>query len=218
MKFKQSILLLLMVLTSNMVNAQSNLANILGMGNNSSTSALQGSSSDISSLISGIASIFSKDKQVSENSIVGTWVYSEPAILFQSDNVLTQVGAKLTAEKIEKTLKTKLAVYGIKEGAMSFTFNEDGTFTEMLSQKKLTGKWAIKDGQLQLTYGTYRTKTISITTQLENNQMMFVTDASKLLEMFKRMSGKSTYTSMSTLNTLMQSVSGMKVGLTLVKK
>ena len=208
MKFKQSILLLLMVLTSNMVNAQSNLANILGMGNNSSTSALQGSSSDISSLISGIASIFSKDKQVSENSIVGTWVYSEPAILFQSDNVLTQVGAKLTAEKIEKTLKTKLAVYG----------NEDGTFTEMLSQKKLTGKWAIKDGQLQLTYGTYRTKTISITTQLENNQMMFVTDASKLLEMFKTMTSKSTYTSMSTLNTLMKSVSGMKVGLTLVKK
>lgn len=218
MKFKKNLLLLLMALSSNVMNAQISLANILGIGSDSNASAQQGSTSDISSLVSGIASIFSKDKQVSENTIVGTWVYSEPAILFQSDNVLTQVGAKLTAEKIENTLKTKLAVYGIKEGAMSFTFKEDGTFTEMLSTKQLTGKWAIKDDQLKLTYGTYRQKTISITTQLEGNQLLFVTDASKLLDMFKTMTSKSTNTSMTTLNTLMKSVSGMKVGLTLVKK
>ena len=218
MKFKKSVLMLLLALSSNVMNAQINLANILGIGNNSNTSEKQESSSDISSLVSGIASIFSKDKQVSEQTIVGTWEYSEPAILFQSDNVLTQVGAKVTAEKIENTLKTKLAVYGIKKGVMTFTFNEDGTFVETLSQKRITGKWAIKDEQLQLTYGTYRQKTISITTQLENNQLLFVTDASKLLEMFKTITSKSANTSMTTLSRLMSSVSGMKVGLTLVKK
>lgn len=218
MKFKKSVLMLLLALSSNVMNAQINMANILGIGNHSNTSEQQGSSSDISSLVSGIASIFSKDKQVSEQTIVGTWEYSEPAILFQSDNVLTQVGAKVTAEKIENTLKTKLAVYGIKEGVMTFTFNEDGTFVETLSQKQIAGKWAIKDEQLQLTYGTYRQKTISITTQLENNQLLFVTDASKLLEMFKTITSKSANTSMTTLSKLMSSVKGMKVGLTLVKK
>ena len=44
--------------------------------------------------ISGLTSIFSKDKQATTNNIIGTWSYTEPAIVFTSDNLLTKVAAR----------------------------------------------------------------------------------------------------------------------------
>ena len=208
-----------MLLFVNGASAQIDLGGLLGglLGGSSSSSS-NSSGSSTNDLISGLTSIFSSKKQASEKSIVGTWVYAEPAIVLKSDNILSNVAAKVAAGKIEDKLAGVLSKYGIKEGMLSITFNEDGTFTETIGKKTIKGKWTVKDSKLNLTFGTLKPKTIPITTQLEGNQLLFVTDASKLLDFVKNISSKSSNSNIKTITKLMDNVTGMQAGLTMKKK
>lgn len=172
-----------------------------------------GQSEDI---VSGITSIFSSDKQANKNNIIGTWSYSEPAIMFTSDNLLTKLAAKVAANKLEDKLQSYLTQYGVKPGALVLTFNEDGTCTETLNGKTMKGKWQVKDSKLVLTLGGI--KALQITTQIDGKNMMFVTDATKLLKLFKSVGAKSTNKNIQTVTSLMKNVDGMQAGVSLKKQ
>ena len=190
-------------------NAQS-LSDILGAVASSATSTTT------NDLVSGITSVFSSSKQADKNSIVGTWEYSEPAIVFQSDNLLTKAGASLAAKKLESQLQTQLNKYGIKSGALTITFNSDGTFSQTLGTKTMNGQWKVKSSKLYITYLGVRT--IEITTQISGNKLQFVANANKLLALMKTMGSASSNTNIKTITSLMKSVNGMQAGITLVKK
>lgn len=172
-----------------------------------------GQSEDI---VSGITSIFSSEKQANKNNIIGTWSYTEPAIMFTSDNLLTKLAAKVAANKLEDKLQSYLTQYGIKPGALVLTFNEDGTCTETLNGKTMKGKWDVKDSKLVLTLGGI--KALQITTQIDGKDMMFVTDATKLLKLFKSVGAKSTNKNIQTVTSLMKNVDGMQAGVSLKKQ
>lgn len=167
-------------------------------------------------IVSGITSVFSKDKQATTNNIIGTWSYQEPAIVFTSDNLLTKLAAKVAANKLENKLQSYLTQYGIKPGALVLTFNEDGTCTETLNGKTMKGKWQVKDSKLVLTLGGI--KALQITTQIDGKNLMFVTDATKLLKLFKSVGAKSTNKNIQTVTSLMKNVDGMQAGVTLKKQ
>ncbi len=209
MKTMKTVVMCMMLMCGISANAQS-LGDLLG----SVASGVTGTSSD--NLISSITSVFSKSKQADESSIVGTWEYSEPAIVFQSDNLLTKAGASIAAGKIESKLQTQLTKYGIKPGALKMTFNEDGTFSQTLGTRTSSGKWQVKDSKLYLTY--LGVKTVTLTTQLSGSKLMFVTDASKLLTMAKTIGSASNNANLNAVVSLMKSVKGMQAGITLVKK
>lgn len=198
------------MLTMGMTVQAQSLGNVLGSVLGSSNN------SESTDLVSSLTAIFSSKKQASSENIVGTWSYSEPAIVLTSKNVLTQTAAKVAANKMEKTLQTKLTSLGIKPGALTMTFKEDGTFTSTLKGKTTNGKWSVKDSKLQMT--TIGIKPVSITTQLSGKEMMFVTDATKLLTLFQTVGAKSTNASLKTVTSLMKSVNGMQVGVTMKKK
>ncbi|MGN1229785.1 MAG: lipocalin-like domain-containing protein [Prevotella sp.] len=198
----------LMLMCGASANAQIDLGNILGCitGNSNSTT---------SNVISGLTSIFSSDKQATADNIVGTWTYDSPAIVFESDDLLSKAGAAIAAKKIETKLQTTLTKYGITKDKFSITFKNDGTFSETIKGKTYSGKWTVKDSKLQLTYAY---KTMDITTQKEGNKLMFVTDATKLLTLVQSLGAKTaTSSSLSTITSLAKNIKGMKVGLTLVK-
>ena len=186
------------------------LGNVIGAatGNNSAASG--------GDLISTLTSVFSSDKQASKNNIIGTWSYTEPAIVFTSDNFLTQAAAKLASNKLETKLQTYLTKYGIKPGTFSMTFNEDGTYVRKLNGRTSRGTWTIQDSKLMLTIAGI--KTVAITTQIDGSDMQFVTDATKLLNFFKTMGAKSTNANLQTITSLMKSVKGMQAGITLHKQ
>lgn len=206
----KAVALCMMLLGAQGTNAQG-LSDILGAIGGGTLQSSQGSD-----LISGLTSIFSSKKTATTNNIVGTWVYQEPAIVLTSNNVLTSAAAKLAAKKVEKNLQTHLTKYGIKPGLMSITFQKDGTFTEIIGKKTVKGKWQIKENQLVITYGTV--KPVSITTQIDGKNLMIVTNATKLLTLFKTLGAKSTNSTISTVTSLMKNVNGMQCGLTFVKK
>lgn len=201
------IVAMLLLLAAPSVNAQNDLQNILN-------GALGSGQSD--DLMSGITSVFSKDKQATANNIIGTWSYNEPAIVFTSDNLLTKVAAKVAANKLEDKLQTYLTQYGMKPGALVLTFNEDGTCTETLNGKTMKGKWQVNDSKLILTLGGI--KALQITTQIDGKNLQFVTDATKLLKLFKAVGAKSNNKNIKTVTSLMKSVDGMQAGVSLKKQ
>ena len=200
-------LICLTTFSTQSAGAQTDLGNILNnvLGGNNSTS----------DVVSGLTSIFSSSKQATEKTIIGTWVYEEPAIVLQSDNVLTSAAAKLAAKKAETKLQEQLNKIGIKKGALTLTFNSDGTFSETFGSKSVSGTWSIKNSKLIMKH-TVRTTTL--TTQVSGKELMFVTDASKLLKLFQTLGSNSNNSSISTVTSLMKKVKGMQCGITLVKK
>lgn len=200
-------LICLTTFSTQSAGAQTDLGNILNnvLGGNNSTS----------DVVSGLTSIFSSSKQATEKTIIGTWVYEEPAIVLQSDNVLTSAAAKLAAKKAETKLQEQLNKIGIKKGALTLTFNSDGTFSETFGSKSVSGTWSIKNSKLIMKH-TVRSTTL--TTQVSGKELMFVTDASKLLKLFQTLGSNSTNSSVSTVTSLMKNVKGMQCGITLVKK
>lgn len=194
------------------MSAQSDLGGLLG----NVLGAATGNSSSGDDLVSTLTSIFSSDKQANKNNIIGTWNYSEPAIVFMSDNFLAKTAAKVASNKLETKLQSYLTKYGIKPGTFSMTFKEDGTFTRTLKGRTSKGTWQLKDNKLLLTVAGLAT--VSITTQIDGKDMQFVTDATKLLNLFKSMGAKSTNSNIKTVTTLMKSVNGMQAGITLHKQ
>lgn len=193
------------------VNAQSDLGNILG----NVLGAATGNSSG-GDLVSTLTSVFSSDKQASKNNIIGTWSYTEPAIVFTSDNILAKAASKVAANKLENKLQQYLTRYGIKPGTFSMTFKEDGTYTRTLNGRTAQGTWTVQDSKLMLTIAGI--KTIAITTQIDGQNMQFVTDATKLLNLFKSFGAKSTNANIQTITSLMKSINGMQAGITLHKQ
>ena len=196
----------LIAISTQNATAQSDLGSILNNVLGSSTT---------NGVISGLTSIFSSDKQATKNNLVGTWVYEEPAIVLTSDNVLTNAAAKVAANTAEKKLQEQMDKVGIKKGTLSMTFKSDGTFTETFGKKTYSGKWAVENQKLKL---THTVRTITLTTQVDGNNLMFVTDASKLLSLMQTLGSKSTNSTVSTVTSLMKKVKGMQCGITLVKK
>ena len=209
MKTMKAVVMCMMLTLGISANAQS-LSDILGAVASSATGTTT------NDLVSGITSVFSSSKQADKNSIVGTWEYSEPAIVFQSDNLLTKAGASIAAGKLESQLQTQLNKYGIKPGALTITFNSDGTFSQTLGTKTMSGQWKVKSSKLYITYLGVRT--IEITTQISGNKLQFVANANKLLALMKTMGSASSNTNIKTITSLMKSVNGMQAGITLVKK
>ena len=203
---KIAVIAIMLICGSTGASAQLNLGKILG--------GITGSS-NTSDLISGLTSIFSSDKQATADNIVGTWAYDSPAIVFESEDFLSKAGAALAAQKLESSLQKTMEKYGITKDKFSITFKEDGTFTEIIRGNSFSGKWSVSDNKLKL---TYKLKTLEITTQKEGNQLMFVTDASKLLSLMQTLGSKSTNSTVSTVTSLMKKVKGMQCGITLVKK
>jgi hypothetical protein len=169
-----------------------------------------------SNVAQGLTSVFSSSKQATAEKIVGTWNYTEPAIVFTSDNILAKAASKIAANKVEGKLQEQLSKYGIKPGFFTMTFNEDGTFTETLKGKTTKGRWEVKDSKLILS--VVGVKAISITTQIDGKDLQFVTDATKLLNLFKTIGAKSSNSSIKTVASLMKSVNGMQAGITMRKQ
>ena len=195
-----------MMMFSAHVSAQS-LGDVLG-------SVLNNQQSD--GLVQGLTTVFSSDKQATAEKIIGTWTYTEPAIVFTSDNILAKAASKIAANKVESKLQEQLSKYGIKPGDFSMTFKEDGTFTETMKGKTSQGTWQVKDSKLILSI--VGVKALTITTQIDGKDLQFVTDATKLLNLFKTLGAKSSNSSIKTVASLMKSVKGMQAGITLRKQ
>ena len=165
-------------------------------------------------LLSGITSIFSDKKVATIDDLVGEWTYTEPAVVFMSENLLKKAGGKLASSAIEKTIETQLSKVGITKGAMKMTFARNGRFTQTIAGRRLRGTFTIKGKEVVLKYAG-EIKQLVGTTQVDGNDLLIVMDASKMLTYLKAIGSISGNASLKTATSLLGSMDGMLCGLRL---
>ena len=165
-------------------------------------------------LLSGITSIFSDKKVATIDDLVGEWTYTEPAVVFMSENLLKKAGGKLASSAIEKTIETQLNKVGITKGAMKMTFTRNGRFTQTIAGRRLRGTFTIKGKEVVLKYAG-EIKQLVGTTQVDGNDLLIVMDASKMRTYLKAIGSISGNASLKTATSLLGSMDGMLCGLRL---
>ena len=173
-------------------------------------------SSNGSGLLSALTTIFDNSKVATADKLVGTWEYTEPAVVFESNNALKNLGGKVAGAAIEKKLQSQLAKFGIKKGKMKMTFDKDGNFTQTIGTQKFTGTYTTSGKNVVLTYASGLKQLVG-TTQLDGNSLLIVMEAGKLLKYagtIGKLMGNST---VSTLGSLLGGYDGMEVGMRLQK-
>jgi hypothetical protein len=143
--------------------------------------------------------------------IPGTWSYLDVAVEFDSDNILSSAGGAVAAETVEDKLAPMLAKVGIKPGAFTFTFEEDGTLTTQIGKKPLNGKW-VYDEKAEVVTITILNKEYAIRMVVSGDNINILFEADKLLELLKSISSKSSNATLTAVGALVQSYNGMNLG------
>ena len=174
-------------------------------------------SASTSDLVSGLTSVFSSKKVATVEDLVGSWTYTEPAVVFTSGNLLKSAGGKVASATIEKNLQTQLSKVGITKGKLKMNFTKDGKFTQTVAGKTLRGTFTVNGKSVVLKYAR-QVKQVIGTTQVDGNNLLIVMDVSKLLGYMKTLGTLSGNQSLKTATSLLGSMDGMLCGLRLNKE
>lgn len=151
--------------------------------------------------------------------VAGTWTYTGSAVVLESDNVLKKAGGSIATSTIESKLNTQLEKLGIKEGSTTFTFQSDDTFTVTMKNKTQEGTYTIDESASKINL-TFTTGSVAIAANVSqsSNEMTLTFDADKFMTAISYISNITNNSTLSALNTVLQSYDGVQVGLTLKKQ
>lgn len=199
----KSLALGIMLMASVNANAQFNLGNL---------GKVVGSA-----LGSDLASVITGKNNVTTETLVGTWSYQEPAVIFESSNLLKQAGGKVAAAAIEKKLSAQFAKVGITPGKFMVEFTSDGKFaTYKNGQATTSGTYTLNGSKITFSY-LEGTANVSGYAQFENDNLSLTFDSSKLLDVVGKVGNYSGNSTLSTVSSLAKSFDGMKSGLAFAK-
>lgn len=208
---KLLILLGVTLLCATAASAQLNLGSALSKLKDVATEAIDEvtNSEEGNSLTEGLSKLM--DAIVPEVEIPGTWSYVGVAVEFTGDNALTNAGGALAASTVEEKLAPMLQKVGIKPGAFSFTFNEDGSLKTILGTKEVKGTWTY-DKKAEVVTVTLARKEYTTRMTVNGKNINILFEADKLLELIKSIGTKSSNTTLNTINTIIQAYDGMNIG------
>lgn len=167
------------------------------------------------STLSGITGLITSKLIPTEQQIIGTWAYQEPAVMFTSDNALKSAASSLASSSVEKKLQTYFDKVGIKKGNLTITFDKDKNFSINRGTKTVrTGTYTISDCTVTLTFKGKKNP-CKITPQLDNGSLVMVMDATSLKNFMTNIA--SYVSSLSTVTSVLNAYDGMKVGIRLSK-
>lgn len=163
-----------------------------------------------------------KGSTTTEQSIVGEWGYTQPALALKSDNVLAQAGSSLMSGTIEKKLATYYEKVGLKAGSAAITLTEDKQFTLTMGKRTLQGTYEFDDATKALTLN-FTTKTsvkigkIKGGAQLSGGDLKLLFAADKMLKIIKGLSAVSNNSSIAAISQVADQYDGMSLGMTFAK-
>lgn len=186
-------------------------------GTTTTTTTTTSTASQSASLINGLLSgLIGQSASISQDQIVGTWNYSEPDCVFESENFLAKAGGEVAASKVEAKLVDAYSKVGVKKGACSFTFNADGTYTAVIGGRSINGNYKVnsQDNTVSMTY-LAGVKTVQPKVVLSGNTLSILYPSDKLLTMVSSLSALSSQAT--TLKSVIGSYDGMYLGFKLTK-
>lgn len=187
-------------------------------GNNSSSADNSSTSFDNSVLGSLLGNLIGESTTITEKKLAGTWNYTGADCAFESENFLAKAGGAVAAGKINEQLNTQLAKVGIKQGACSFTFKEDNTYSAVIGGRNISGNYTIdaENKKIKMTY-LGGLGSMSPHVSLKGNKLSLLLDSDKLLNLVKTISALSNSSSIKTVSSLLGNYDGMYIGIQLKK-
>lgn len=157
-----------------------------------------------------VSALLGKDKVTAED-LVGTWTYSEPVLVLESDQVLGKIGGAVMAQTAEKKLSSVMEKIGVKPGVVKMTFNSDGTYTCELNGHTIRGTYEVQDATLTLKKLNFTA--LSANVKKMGNSLQLAVQADKLLTLVSSLTSIVPEDGMlSTVTSLFKSYDGMQVG------
>lgn len=180
---------------------------------------------DWKSILTNVASGVSKaitGNTASATSLVGTWKYAAPDCQFESDNLLAKAGGEIAAQQVESKMTEICNKIGLQNTTCSYTFNEDGSYTQTLNKRNLTGTYTFNDTDKTITMKTKLGLSFTAQVSISGSSMSLLFKADKLLSLLKTTAGtlstSSTNTALSTLTSLSEQYDGLMLGFELKKQ
>ena len=150
----------------------------------------------------------------SQQSLVGTWTYYGPKVVFESENILSQLGGQVVSSNLEAKLGTQLQKMGFKAGQSALVLNSDNTCTLALGSKSWPGTYTYDASTNKMTLtGVLGLAQMTCTVSVQGGQLYMLFEADKLLSVATSVSAKTA----SSLSSLLQSYTGLKLGWTMTK-
>lgn len=202
----------LMLAAPKAIHAQSNLGKLAGK-------LLNGGSSDGSvagDVVGGLLGNLLGTDKLNEKNLVGTWTYSEPCVVLESDNVLSNIGGKVIENKIEAQQKKVLEKIGFKPGKVVMVLNEDKSGTMTVGKRTSQFTWAVEDNELKL---TFLAREHAINAKLSAGKLQLAMNADKMLGLLNSTASAvgNLSSSMGTLSKLISNYKGLYLGLMFTK-
>ncbi|MBE6318776.1 MAG: DUF4923 family protein [Bacteroidales bacterium] len=210
---KKSLILILSVFITLSINAQFNLGSLIDKVSNKDG---ESKSSSIGDVLNNLVS----NTDVDLSQLVGTWNYSGPAVVFQSDNALKSLGGSVASSSIESKLKSLYNKTGFDN--LVLTINEDGTFKMDTKYAPLSGTIEKSDdGVFVFRFNALKSKTIGklkAYTKLSGKTLSLTFDISKLVDLAKKVSASSNNSTIKNAVDILNSYDGVTAGFKLNKQ
>ena len=207
---KKSMLMACFFVGMQALHAQS-LGSLVNTAKNAASQAVSSAKDNVQAALIGTQTVTVKQ-------IVGTWTYQQPALVFESNNLLNQVGAAAFTEKAEKSAAGYLSKFGVKAGSLSITFNDNGHYAATLKGRSISGTYKLNGATLTLV-APQGVVTVPVNAKLQNNQLQLAAHADKLLPLLQTLIGSASQVTeqAATVTTLLKQYKGALLGLKLKK-
>lgn len=191
-------------------------ASTTGSTGTSSSTSSSSAASDAAAILGSIIGQVTGGMTV--QSVVGTWVYTQPAVQFESDNLLAQAGGAVAATTVSNKLAPYYKKIGITPGKFIITFSNDGTCQVTSNGRQYPGTYTFdaKQHKLNISSTIFNFPTAYATVSASDLALTF--DSTKLLTIAQGVASKSTDATLSSLGSIASSFNGMKTGFTFRKQ
>ncbi len=184
------------------------LQNQTGNNNNGTTAT---------DIIGGI--IGAVTSKTNENTIVGTWVYQEPAVQLESKDVLASVASGVANNQIESKLESYYKTVGITKGSFSITFNADKTCSYTIKGKETSGTYEFDSSTNKISIKSNGFLSLpSAYAKVSGKSLELTYETTSLLNMAQGVANASGNATLSAISTLSKTYSGMKTGFNFTKQ
>jgi hypothetical protein len=213
------------------MNASPDITSLLkgalgGSSTSTTTSSSSSSDNNSSSLLSGLQGLvqgLTSTSNLSTSDLVGTWKYSNPAVTFQSTDLLQQAGGSAASGVIVN----KLSPYYKKVGLNNLvaTFNSDNTFSFKLKRGTISGTFE-QDTEagngyfifhIQTTATQYTISSFEGYVTKSGNKLTITFDASKIVTILNTIASTTNQSSLQTVSSLLSAYDGILCGFELTK-
>lgn len=179
--------------------------------------ALSGNTSQTTTdLLGRVLSYLLYGNTISQDNIIGTWTYSSPKVIFESENILAKLGSDIASDKIEQTLGDQLSRVGFTKGKTSLTFNKDNTCSFTYGSRTYPGTYKFDASANRLTItDAFGVGNVKCTACKNGNELYLLFDSNKVLSVLNSLSNSPIGNS--TAASVLGNYKGLKLGWSMTK-